>query len=90
MVDGEDWLTGMDGGPVIPLEQQEAALAFAQNYLVFVDDARGRALLDHWRETLSRKRVGPAASVQEYAYAEAQRAFVLGIEEQLRFATSQR
>lgn len=81
-----DWMESFDAGTAVAPEQKSAAIEFAQNYLVFTDDARGRALLDHWRDTLARKRVGPAASIQEYAYAEAQRAFILGIEEQLRFA----
>lgn len=81
-----DWMEAMDENVRVDPEQKDAAVAFAQNYLVFADDARGRALLQHWQEMLSRKRVGPGASIQEFAYAEAQRAFILGIEEQLRFA----
>lgn len=85
-----DWMEAMDESVHVDPGQKDAAVAFSQNYLIFADDARGRALLQHWQETLSRKRVGPAASIQEFAYAEAQRAFILGIEEQLRFAQQHR
>jgi len=82
----ENWMEQSSfGGSMVPPEQEAAALDFARNYLVFVDDARGRALLQHWVETLGRKRLSPGASHPEYAYAEAQRAFVQGIEDQLRF-----
>jgi hypothetical protein len=87
-MDGEDWLGSLDAAASVPPDQMAAVLEFAQNYRVFEDDPRGRALLAHWRESLSRKRVGPGASVQEYAYAEAQRAFILGIEDQLRLAAT--
>lgn len=66
--------------------QRAAALETASLYLVFVTDERGRQLLALWDDTLGRKRLPPTASVQEFAYAEAQRAFVDGIHRQIELA----
>ena len=66
--------------------QHTAALEFAKLYTVFVLDERAKKILDHWDKTIRRKRTLPSASHAEFAFAEAQRAFVEGIHEQIHFA----
>lgn len=71
-------------------EQREAQVAegrrIARLYTVFETDERARELLRMWDETLLNKRTLPTATHSEYAYAEAQRAFVAGIHAQIKLA----
>lgn len=86
MGEGEDFLA------IDSIEQREAAraagLEIASLYLVFKTDARARQLLEMWDVSMCRKRTSPSATHAEFAYAEAQRAFVEGIKEQIRIAES--
>lgn len=65
---------------------KQDAIEFAQRYLVFVQDGRGKALLEHWVKTIEQKDISPNATLQEYAYFEGRRAFVRGIQRQLELA----
>ncbi len=89
---GEDWLTG-DARNDVPVAQKEVQRAreveFAQLYLCFVDDPRGRALLDHWTATIEDKDVPPSASHAEFAYHEAKRNFIRGIHRQIKLANTE-
>lgn len=76
----------MDAPTPVTSEQAAREIEFAQLYMVFEQDARGRALLDHWQKTIGRRRLPPTASLQEYAFAEGQRMFVQGIQEQIEKA----
>lgn len=80
-----DWLDS-DAAPAARAELQAKHVEFAQLYLVFEQDSRARALLDHWDKAMLRKRTPVGASLQQYAADEAVRAFVSGIHEQLRVA----
>lgn len=66
------------------------AIEFARNYEVFVNDPRGRELLEHWNKTLLRKRTPANSSLQQYAFDEATRAFIHGIHDQIELARSAR
>lgn len=83
----DDWL---DEGEGAREAQRQSAVNFAQAYLVFVDDSRARELLDYWDRTLMNRRVPVTATLQEYAAAEAIRAFIAGIHQQLELAKSER
>jgi len=80
------WLTQMDAASPITDEQAAREMDFARLYLVFAQDERGRTLFDHWKQTIGRRRLPPTASLQEYAFAEGQRMFVQGIQEQIERA----
>lgn len=84
-----DWLESMDSPGDAREEQRSKSLDFARLHLLFVEDARGRELLDFWQKTVMRKRVPVNATVQEYAAHEAVRSFVQTIEDQLRFAQTE-
>lgn len=71
-------------------ELQAKAIEFAELYLVFEQDPRAMALLEHWDEHYRRKRTPVNAPHTEYAANEAMRAFIEGIHEQIRFAHSRR
>lgn len=79
-----DWLD--DNGSAARAAQQAKAVDFAQNYLVFEQDSRARALLEHWEQAVLRKRTPVDATHQRYAADEAVRAFVAGIREQISLA----
>jgi hypothetical protein len=81
-----DWL---DDGADARIEQHNKALDFAKLYVaVFVNNEAGRELLQHWSQHYARKRTPMNAPHTEYAANEALRAFVQGIEDQIRFASS--
>lgn len=80
------WLTQMDAASPVTDDAAARELDFARLYMVFEQDPRGRALLDHWKQTIGRRRLQPTASLQEYAFAEGQRMFVQGIQEQIEKA----
>lgn len=90
MVEGEDWLDRVPS-PFASEEQADAmklqrALKereFSQLYRVFVEDERGRRLLEQWEKSLMRRRVPTGASIQEYAAVEAVRDFVQQIRDQI-------
>lgn len=65
---------------------KKEAIEFAQLYLVFAQDGRAKALLEHWEKTIEEKCVPPTASHAEFAYAEGRRVFVRGIRQQLELA----
>jgi hypothetical protein len=65
---------------------RQDAIEFAQLYLVFAQDGRGKALLEHWVKTIEQKDISPDASHQTYAYFEGRRAFVRGIQRPLELA----
>lgn len=66
--------------------QEEKGLAWAQRYLVFVQDPRARELLEHWTKTERRRSLPPNASAQEYAYYNARRDIFEGIHAEIEFA----
>lgn len=86
---GGDWLESMDDPEGARQAQKDRGLDFAKMHLVFLEDARGRALIEFWQKTVLRKRVPVNASVQEYAAHEAVRNFVQTIEDQIRFAQTE-
>jgi hypothetical protein len=83
-----DVLSGDTDEVVAARKAQQAAegLAFAQNYLVFAEDPRGRALLAHWGRTIGRMNVPPNASHGEAMFYAGQRALFNGILQQIEFA----
>jgi len=83
----DDWL---DEGEGAREAQRQSAVEFAQAYLVFVDDSRARELLDYWDRTLMNRRVPVDASIQQYAAAEALRAFIAGIHQQIALGREER
>ena len=64
----------------------EKGLVFAQKYLVFKQEPRARALLEHWTALARKTPIARNASVQEYAAANAFREFIEGIHAQIEFA----
>lgn len=80
---------GVPQAPEVALARRVKAREFAQLYQVFVDDERGRRLLAAWHQTLEDRTVNPAASHAEYAYYEAQRAFVRGIQRQIALSQTE-
>lgn len=77
--------------PETTTETQESlkrkALDFANNYVaLFVHNPTGRLLLDHWTETVMNKQTPVNAPHTEYAFNEAQRAFIRGIHSQIKLA----
>lgn len=83
-MDDEDDFLNFDAGKVE--ENKQASIEFARNYEIFVNDPRGRAILDHWDKTLLRKRTPVTAPVQQYAADEAVRAFIHGVRDQIELA----
>ena len=89
-----DWLgeaapSTVDVGTALARDENTAkAKEFAQQYLVFMQDPRAKALLGHWEEQMLRKKVRPSASLQEYAHAEGMREFVQQIRDQIKLANS--
>lgn len=80
-----DWL---DNDDVARYRATQAAnhVEFAQNYLVFDNDSRARALLAQWSKALMERRTPVNASIQEYAANEALRAFVAELHVQIAVA----
>jgi hypothetical protein len=60
-------------------------LGFAELYTVF-DSGPGKMLLEHWVKEIENRDLPPNASHAEYAYFEGRRAFVRGIQRQIKFA----
>jgi hypothetical protein len=67
-------------------ENERAGLEFAKLYLVFETDLRAKRIFEHWKESFLHKRTPTSATIQEYAANEAVRAFIAGIEGQLKIA----
>lgn len=82
--DNADWLFPHAAGQ--KAAQEEKGLAWAQKYLVFVQDPRARELLEHWTKTERRRSLPPNASAQEYAYYNARRDIFEGIHAEIEFA----
>lgn len=68
------------------LSHADSALAFAQQHLFFVSDARAAGLLKFWKDYVVNRRVPPGSPLDAYAAAEAVRAFVYEIERQVEVA----
>jgi hypothetical protein len=64
----------------------EQGRQFAQQYLIFVDDPRGKNLLGHWQKAVLGRVLPPNASHAELAYEEGRRAFILSIQHQIELA----
>lgn len=63
------------------------ALDFAANYYaLFVTNPNGRALLEHWTTYLANKPTPTNAPITEYAANEAMRAFIVGIQNQIKLS----
>lgn len=84
MEEEKDWLFPKAGEQ--KAAQEEKGLAFAQKYLVFLQDPRARELLEYWASIARRKRIPANASVGEYAAHNAFREFIEGIHAQIEFA----
>lgn len=82
-----DWLE--DQSVDARAQIKEKAVEFAQNYKIFQDDARGRAILEQWVESIEQRDVPPAASLQEYVHWESRRAFVRAIQRQIKMANTE-
>ncbi len=80
----DDWLEGEAGSH--QREQHDKAIEFAQLYLVFEDNERGRALLAHMDEFCLNVRTPVSADIQQYVRDEAVRTFVAGIHQQIKLA----
>ena len=83
----EDWL--FPKAAEQRADQEEKGLVFAQRYLVFFGptaDPRARELFEHWSALVRRQTIPPGASAQEYAYYNARREFIEGIQAQIDFA----
>lgn len=65
---------------------KKQAVDFAQLYLVFEQDARAKALLEHWERTIEARDTPPDSSHAVYAYAEGRRVFVRSIRREIEFA----
>lgn len=79
-----DWLEGnSDDERENRLDQ---AREFAKLYLIFEETARGREIMEHWEKTILMRTTPPSATVQEYAWNEAQRELVQGIKRQIDLA----
>lgn len=79
-----NWLD-LDGSET-KKEQHKAAVEFAQLYVeVFERNPAGKKILSHWVETIEGRDIPPSCSHAEYAYHEARRAFVRGIQRQIKF-----
>ena len=88
----DDILSGEPEEILAAKKAQQAAegLAFAQNYMVFAEDARGRALLAHWGRVIGRMNIPPNATHGEAMFYEGQRVLFNGILQQIEFATNSR
>ena len=69
--------------------QRATALDFARLHTIFTLDERGKKLLEVWDQTFLRKRVPITSSHAEFAAAEATRAFVQVIHDQIQFAKTE-
>ena len=66
-------------------ENDQAALIFAQKYLMF-ESGVAKEILDFWTRTVRSRKIAPAASATELAYFNGVREFVEGIHQQIEFA----
>lgn len=83
-----DWLDDNDSDE-IKRQRENDAIVFAQNYSIFVNDPRGKALMDHWEQTILRRVTATEAPIQRYAADNAVREFILGIKGQIELAKKQ-
>lgn len=79
----------LNAGAVAQEANRNLALEVAKLYTVFLDEPRAKQLLALWTEQLANKRTPVNAPIQEYAANEAVRAFVEGIRQQIKFATTE-
>jgi hypothetical protein len=86
-----EWLEGDDpfetkrDAVVAKKESANAALIFAQKYLVF-ETGVAKELLDHWTRMIRYKKTAPSAAPTEFAYHAGFREFVESIHLQIEFA----
>jgi hypothetical protein len=66
-------------------EIEQAALAWAQKYLVFQNGA-AKEILDFWLQKVRNQKIAPSAPATEFAYFTGVREFVEGINLQIEFA----
>ena len=66
-------------------ENDQAALIFAQKYLMF-ESGVAKEILDFWTRTVRSRKIAPAASATELAYFNGVREFVEGIHQKVEFA----
>lgn len=87
------WLDSPDPRDPPNDERQELvrqqALEYAKLFLVFELDTRAAELLKNWIEGVESRDTPPNASHAEYAYWEGRRAFIRGIERQIKFAKTE-
>lgn len=67
-------------------ENKEAALIFAQKFLIFESHPVAKELLEFWTRQARYRKVAPSASATEFAYFAGWREFVEGIHLQVEFA----
>ena len=88
---GGEWLEGenpfqaFDERHDVKADDKQAALTFAQKFLVFESGA-AKDLLDHWTRQVRYMKIAPQASATEFAYFAGVREFVEGIHLQIEFA----
>jgi hypothetical protein len=71
-------------------QNRESAVEYAKLYLAtFVHNPAGARLLSEWEQRILRKPTPINAPHTEYAANEAVRQFILGIQEQLRLASTE-
>lgn len=84
---GDDDFLAVPEDAKIKEDRQRKELEFSQLYVAaFVHNPAGAALLAHWTQVYAKKRTPVNAPHTEYAANEALRAFVEGVQEQIRFA----
>jgi len=80
-----DWLDDVSATQARK-DQERQAIEDAQPYLLFVDDERGRQLMQRWDRDLWNLRTPPDAPIQQYAADEALRAFIARLKIQIELA----
>lgn len=86
-LEGDDPFSEIDAakGSAPKSENAQAALIFAQKYLIFKSGV-AKELLDFWIKQARYRKVAPGASPTEFAYYEGWRQFVEQINLQIEFA----
>ena len=83
--EGDDPFETKRDAPIAKKENADAALIFAQKYLVF-ESGPAKDLLKFWTEQVRHRKVAANASPTEFAYFEGWRQFVEGLHLQIEFA----
>ena len=66
-------------------ENADAALIFAQKYLIF-ESGTAKELLEFWSRTVRNRKIAPNASATEFAYHTGWREFIESIHAQVEYA----